>query len=145
MDLVHCIYCSASTSGTFGPSDLSALLEKCRTSNARCDVTGMLLFQNQSFFQVLEGDRSVVEALFDRLALDPRHKRVTRVILEPISERAFASWTMGYPRVSEKELAEIPGLNDFFGRSSSYLELGEGRAKALLAAFKDGKWRMSLS
>jgi hypothetical protein len=105
----------------------------------------MLLYQNQSFFQVLEGDRSVVEALFEKVALDPRHTRVTKVILEPISERAFASWTMGYPRVSEKELAEIPGLNDFFGRSSSYLELGEGRAKTLLAAFKDGKWRMSLS
>jgi len=145
MDLVHCIYCSASTSGAFSPSDLPALLEECRTSNARCDVTGMLLYQNQSFFQVLEGERSVVETLFEKIALDPRHTRVTRVILEPISERAFASWSMGYPRVSEKELAEIPGLNDFFGRSSSYLELGEGRAKTLLAAFKDGKWRMSLS
>ena len=145
MDLVHCIYCSASASGAFSPSDLPALLEKCRTNNARCDVTGMLLYQNQSFFQVLEGDRSVVEALYEKVALDPRHTRVTRVVLEPISKRAFASWTMGYPRVSEKELAEIPGLNDFFGRSSSYLELGEGRAKTLLAAFKDGKWRMSLS
>ena len=145
MDLVHCIYCSASNAGAFGPSDLSALLEKCRINNAKCDVTGMLLYQSQSFFQVLEGDRSTVDALFEKIASDPRHTRVTRVILEPIPERAFANWTMGYPRVTEKELAEIPGLNDFFGRASSYLELGEGRAKALLTAFKDGKWRMSLS
>lgn len=105
----------------------------------------MLLYQNRSFFQVLEGSRSVVEALFDRVALDPRHTRVTRVILEPIPERAVAGWTMGYPRISEEELAEVPGLNDSFGRSSSYLDLGEGRAKTLLAAFKDGKWRMNLS
>ena len=145
MDLVHCIHCSASTSGAFSPSDLHVLLESCRTSNATRDVTGMLLHQSQSFFQVLEGDRSVVEALFEKIALGPRHTRVTRVILEPISERAFANWTMGYPRVSEKELAEIPGLNDFFVRPRSYLELGEGRAKTLLAAFKDGRWRMNLS
>jgi hypothetical protein len=145
MDLVHCIYCSASNTGELGPSELAALLDKCRTDNAKCDVTGMLLYQHRSFFQVLEGERSTVDALFEKIAVDPRHTRVTRVILEPISERAFGSWSMGYARVTAKELAEIPGLNDFFGRASSYLELGEGRAKTLLAAFKDGRWRTSLS
>jgi hypothetical protein len=53
---------------------------------------------------------------------------------------------MGYPRrISLRELEGIPGLNDFFGRGTSYLELGEGRAKILLAAFKEGRWRTSLS
>ena len=122
-----------------------SVAKKCRINNAKCDVTGMLLYQSQSFFQVLEGDRSTVDALFGKIASDPRHTRVTRVILEPIPERAFANWTMGYPRVTEKELAQIPGLNDFFGRSRSYLELGEGKAKTLLAAFKDGRWRTNLS
>ena len=145
MDLVQCIYCSASNAGELRPSELAELLDECRTNNAKCDVTGMLLYQHRSFFQVLEGERSTVDALFEKIAADPRHTRVTRVILEPISGRAFGSWSMGYPRVTAKELAEIPGLNDFFGRASSYLELGEGRAKALLAAFKDGKWRTSLS
>jgi hypothetical protein len=145
MDLVHCIYCSASTAGDLDAQDLSALLEQCRRNNAKCDVTGMLLFQNGSFFQILEGDRPMVESLFEKISGDPRHGRVTKVVLEPIEERAFASWTMGYPRVTTKDLSEIPGLNDFFGHGRSYLELGEGRAKALLAAFKDGRWRASLS
>jgi len=52
---------------------------------------------------------------------------------------------MGFPRVTSKDLAEIPGLNDFFGQASSYLEIGEGRAKTLLAAFKEGQWRARLS
>lgn len=105
----------------------------------------MLLFQNGSFFQVLEGERTVVEALFEKIATDKRHARVTKVILEPIEERDFGEWTMGYPKISARELAEIPGLNDFFARARSYLELGEGRAKTLLAAFKAGTWRTSLS
>lgn len=145
VELVQCIYCSASAPGAFGRNELPELLEECRTNNAKCDITGILLYHNQSFFQVLEGDRSVVEALFEKVASDSRHTRVTRIILEPISERTFADWTMGYPRISRKELSDIPGLNDFFGRACSYLELGEGRAKTLLAAFKEGKWRMSLS
>ncbi len=145
MDLVHCIYCSAAATTEFDPKGLQTLLEECRRNNAKLGITGMLLFQNGSFFQVLEGERTDVEALFEKIAADKRHTRVAKVILEPIEERAFGEWTMGYPKVSAKELAQIPGLNDFFARGSSYIELGEGRAKTLLAAFRDGRWRTSLA
>jgi Sensors of blue-light using FAD len=145
MELVHCIYCSASTAGDLNPAQLSVLLDKCRSSNAKREVTGMLLYQHRSFFQVLEGDRSTIENLFEKISADPRHERVIKVIQEPIAERAFASWSMVYPRITTKKLAKIPGLNDFFGSANSYLELGQGRAKTLLAAFKEGKWRASLS
>ncbi len=46
--------------------------------------------------------------------------------------------------ITKKELARIPGLNDFFAHGSSYMELGEGRAKTLLNAFKGGAWRRSI-
>ncbi len=145
MELVHCIYCSASTTGDFDPAELSALLDKCRSNNARCGITGMLLYQHRPFVQVLEGEKSTVESLFEKISKDRRHDRITKIVQEPIAERAFASWTMGYPRITAKELAQTPGLNDFFGSARSYLELGQGRAKALLAAFKEGRWRASLS
>ena len=144
MELVHCIYCSASAKPFTAP-ELKTLLAKCREKNAKVDVTGMLLYRNGTFFQALEGDRSVVEALFEKIERDKRHDRVTKVILEQIERRAFASWTMGYSKITAKELADIPGLNDFFAQGQSYLELGEGRAKTLLNAFKEGKWRLSLA
>jgi len=145
MYLVHCIYCSASTKENLGPEELAALLEECRRSNAAAEITGMLLYRDGSFFQVLEGDRAAVEALFEKIVADKRHSRVTKIILEPIEGRDFAAWTMGHSKISSRELAEIPGLNDFFVRGESYMELGEGRAKALLGAFKEGRWRLSLS
>jgi hypothetical protein len=146
MDLVHCVYCSASSKAGLGIEGLEALLAQCRQENAKHDITGMLLYQHGSFFQVLEGDRAVVEVLLEKIALDRRHERVTKIILEPIAERSFAEWTMGYPNVSWRELAEIPGLNDFFiGGKKSFLQLGEGRAKTLLTAFKAGKWQASFS
>jgi len=40
---------------------------------------------------------------------DTRHRNS-----RSIEEQDFGEWTMGYPRVSAKELADIPGLNDFF-------------------------------
>lgn len=145
MDLVHCVYCSASKTPILTSAELGSLLEECRLKNAKADITGILLYQNGSFFQVLEGDRTAVEALFDKIALDKRHHRAKKVILEPIAARSFAAWTMGYPKITSKELAKIPGLNDFFQRPTSYLEIGEGRAKSLLEAFREGKWRASLS
>ena len=145
MDLVHCIYCSASAKGDFRPADLDTLLQECRRKNAKAGITGILLYRDGSFLQVLEGDRAVVEDLFEKITADKRHNQSRKIILEPIAERAFAAWTMGYPRISSRELAEIPGLNDFFGHGKSYLDIGEGRAKMLLDAFKEGRWRMSLS
>jgi len=143
MELVHCIYSSASTNDV-SPIDLAALLAECREKNSKAGLTGMLLYGNRTFFQVLEGDRPVVEALLAKLAADPRHERLTKIILEPIEERSFAQWTMGYAKITKKELADIPGLNDFFAQGRSYTELGEGRAKTLLSAFKEGAWRRSL-
>lgn len=145
MELVNCIYCSASANSNLTPGELEALLDRCRSNNAAAGITGMLLYSQGSFFQVLEGDRRAVQALFEKISRDKRHSLITKIILEPIAERAFASWTMGHSQVSAAELAEIPGLNDFFVGGKSYMDLGECRAKKLLAAFKDGRWRASLS
>jgi hypothetical protein len=145
MDLVHCIYCSAAAGADLTSVELQSLLDECRRKNAVAGITGILLYQNRSFFQVLEGDRNVVEAVYERISEDKRHKRATKIILELIAKRAFADWTMGAPKLSSSQLATIPGLNDFFARGQSYLELGEGRAKTLLAAFTEGRWRASIS
>jgi Sensors of blue-light using FAD len=145
LNLVHCVYCSASTKIPLSSTELEVLLSECRRSNAKADVTGILLYQNGSFFQVLEGEGEKVEALFSRISSDKRHHQTKKIIFECIPTRYFAAWTMGFPKITSKELATIPGLNDFFHHGTSYVELGEGRAKSLLAAFKDGKWRASLS
>jgi FAD-dependent sensor of blue light len=145
LDLVHCVYCSASTKAALSSTELESLLEECRQSNSTAGITGILLYQNGSFLQVLEGEQLGVEALFHKIGLDKRHHHTKKIIFEPIAKRSFAAWTMGFPKITSKELATIPGLNDFFHHGTSYVELGEGRAKSLLAAFKDGKWRASLS
>lgn len=145
MELVHCIYCSSATSPKLDRKELDRILKVARAKNALLGVTGILLFENGSFFQVLEGDRPAVEGLFAKIGGDPRHRGVTKIIEEPIEKRAFREWTMGFPRLSTEELGAIPGLNDFFREGRSFLELGKGRANSLLSAFRDGRWRVALS
>ena len=52
---------------------------------------------------------------------------------------------MGFSQVSRKELALISGSNDFFSGSSCFLDLDPGRAKKLLSAFREGRWRKTLA
>lgn len=142
MPLVHCIYCSSSTDANLSKEDLQEILEQSRKNNQSLDVTGILLFEGGAFFQVIEGEEGVVSSVYRKIEKDKRHQKVTKLIMEEISERAFGLWSMGYPQVSRKELKEIPGLNDFFSQGNSFLELEEGRAKLLIESFKNGKWHV---
>lgn len=138
--LVRCVYASRATA-RFSESDLPALLAQAREANAGRDVTGMLLFIEGNFFQVLEGRSETVEALFEHICRDDRHTRVTRIIFEPIAERDFAEWTMGFARLETAEVAGLAGINDFFSAATCIDQLGPGRAKKLLQAFGKGRWR----
>ena len=142
--LMHCIYASAA-SRQFETAELTALLQAAREHNDRAGLTGMLLYTEGSFFQVLEGAPDAVEALYARIELDKRHKQVTRIVAEAIPSRSFADWTMGFSQVSREELALISGTNDFFCGSSCFLRLDSGRARKLLSIFREGRWRKTLS
>jgi hypothetical protein len=98
------------------PAELASLLLKARMNNQSLGVTGILLYHTGSFFQVLEGDLSVVKNLFERIKRDPRHDRVALLTLQEDSQRTFGDWSMGYVDGEQRELARLPGFNDFFRR-----------------------------
>ena len=141
--LIHLIYSSAA-SYEFSGEELIKLLEKARAHNGSIDVTGMLLYTEGSFFQILEGEPNVVDQLFAKITQDPRHRQVVTIMREPIPKRSFGEWTMGYTKVTPLDVGEIVGLNDFFMQASCFGQVDQGRAKKLLAAFKEGRWRTKL-
>lgn len=138
--LVHLIYCSTA-SAAFDESQLAALLGRSRANNARLGISGMLLYVEGSFFQVLEGAERDVAGLYARISADQRHHRVVQIIHESIARRDFGDWTMGFSATTRDEAATLLGENDFFGASSCLSELGPGRARKLLQAFRAGHWR----
>jgi hypothetical protein len=143
-NLVHYIYASSLSEG-YDSSELDLILKKARHNNEELDVTGMLLFDQGSFFQVLEGEEPVVASLYEKISLDERHSNLVKIIVEPIEERSFWNWSMGVAHLTRRELAAIPGMNDFFADGHSLAQLDFGRAKSLLAAFRDGRYRGALN
>lgn len=141
--LIQLIYRSTAAAA-FGSGDLERLLASAREANGRQGITGILLYSDGTFFQVLEGEAAAVDALFARIAKDPRHLGIVTIIREPIARRAFADWTMGCAVLDAADVGGIVGMNDFFGAGSAFAALGPGRAKKLLAAFKEGHWRGKL-
>ena len=139
-DLMHCIYASAATRH-FETAELTELLQVARTHNEAAGLTGMLLYSEGAFFQVLEGVPEAVESLYAKIERDKRHEQVTKIVTEAIPNRSFANWSMGFSQMSRKELALISGTNDFFDGSGCFHNLDSGRAKKLLSAFREGRWR----
>lgn len=92
--LVRLMYCSRAATGVDG-EELSLLLRQCRSHNGEAGITGMLCFSEGLFIQVLEGGRSAVNQLYQRILGDPRHHDVVLLVYDEISQRRFAGWTMG--------------------------------------------------
>lgn len=76
--------------------DLTRILAASRRNNVKVDVTGMLLLMDQVFFQVLEGQKDVVETLVEKIKKDRLHGNMIIVSSVERSERAFPDWSMGF-------------------------------------------------
>jgi hypothetical protein len=79
---------------------LAAILKKSKSNNPPIGVTGVLCFSGGIFLQVLEGGRSCVSGLYNKIACDPRHHDVVLLSYEEVSERSFAGWSMGQVNLS---------------------------------------------
>jgi hypothetical protein len=75
--------------------ELQALMRQCRSHNPQIGVTGVLCFASGIFLQVLEGSRTAVNRLYNRIVTDPRHTDVELLAYEEIDQRRFAGWAMG--------------------------------------------------
>ena len=85
------VYVSAATVA-FSKADLLDLLTKARDKNQKAGITGMLLYHDGDFLQLIEGERSAVQSLFEVIKADPRHSGTIVVDEEEADERVFADW-----------------------------------------------------
>lgn len=139
-DLVHCVYTSVQTR-VLEPAEIDALVDRSRESNALHGITGVLLHVGTTFFQVLEGPQTAVDCLNAKIYSDPRHRQITQIIYERIPRRYFGDSTMSLATLSPRELAAALEENDAERMEELLAGLDEGRAKRLLRAFSQGRWR----
>ncbi len=91
--LIRLIYISRSVSPL--PLDLKNILATSRANNERVGITGAMCFLEGVYFQYLEGEESVIEALYELILKDKRHKDAKLLDRTQIAERQFSEWSMG--------------------------------------------------
>ncbi|SHJ85749.1 Sensors of blue-light using FAD [Hymenobacter daecheongensis DSM 21074] len=116
----------------FSPEQLRELLHAARRYNHAARISGLLLYAEGHFLQVLEGEPAAVQALYQRILADPRHTHVTTTFDGPVPQRAFPDWSMGFAGDGGAATTYIVGYVDA-GRLNFLLPRAAGMPAALLA------------
>ncbi|PZL99039.1 diguanylate phosphodiesterase [Pantoea graminicola] len=80
--------------GSVSPERLKALVERASVKNAEANVTGILLYNGQHFFQVLEGSVDNVNRVYQRISSDDRHFNLIELMRDYAPARRFGDTGM---------------------------------------------------
>lgn len=139
--MIRITYLSEETA-PFSPEALLGLLTQCHANNPRRGLTGLLVYGNGTFLQSLEGEVAAVDALMEKIARDPRHQNLRMLRRESITERLHADWSMGFERLTDEALKNVPGLRDFSLKefNSEYLSTHAEVVESLLDRHRAPHW-----
>lgn len=93
--------------------DVNEILKNAKAYNKSKNITGVLLYLDKNFIQVLEGEKEVVINLYEKIKSDNRHKNIIKVIEDTINKRQFDEWDMGFSEVNSEELNNIKEFDQF--------------------------------
>ena len=69
--------------------EVKEIFQVSHINNEEHDVKGILLYSEGNFFHVLEGERSYVQELFEKIKKDERHHNIIQVLGKNISHGAY--------------------------------------------------------
>lgn len=101
---------------------LESIVTNCNKKNARINISGLLIFYKNNFYQWIEGEQEQVDTLFNWIITDNRHSKVT------IMKHNFQDFKMFEPHpmklICSKAIAELLKLDPkvFEARSDEELE-----------------------
>ena len=95
----------------------------------------MLLYHDGNFMQALEGPEAQVRQVYRRISEDPRHDGCIVLIQQPVPERTFGNWSMGFRDSRSQEVCTHEGYSDFLNPSAP-LPRDASRAWKLLSSFR---------
>jgi hypothetical protein len=98
--LIQLCYASVAAVPFDGPA-LQALLTKARAHNGGDGITGLLLYGNGHFVQLIEGEQAPVDALYARILRDSRHQQVFLMYRDVVGTRDFGNWEMAFERLTD--------------------------------------------
>ncbi len=91
---IGCLTYKSVATATPSTSDLHALTGRARARNRNLNVTGMLLYEDGSFLQTLEGPPEKLEAVWTSIKQDTRHDHIEVLSEHVVPARLFSDWDL---------------------------------------------------
>lgn len=123
--LVRLLYVSRSVGPQTG-TVTAQILATCEAHNASHGISGVLCQGQGLYLQVLEGERAIVNALYGRIARDPRHHDVQLLAFEEIGARRYAGWSMAHVMLPDDDAMvrmQHPEFDPYSASSAFVLKL----------------------
>lgn len=119
--------------------DLLRILTGARRKNKAINITGLLVYKDLVFLQVLEGEQSNIQEVWEIIQADSRHANILELSYESLEQREFPDWSMGFVNFSGFDPAAIPGYSDFLNPDyePEQLRLMPGLAREILLEVKN--------
>ena len=135
---LYCLVYTSLANQKMSDDNLKDLLKKSRLKNERKNVTGMLLYLDPFFIQILEGEEAIINESFNIIKQDSRHHKVKIIYKKPIEERSFPNWTMGFNKISDENVDAVEGFSDFWQRpTSDFFSDSPSETEKMLEKFLD--------
>jgi hypothetical protein len=141
-DLIQVIYVSAATSD-ISEHDTAELLKEARKTNRKNDVSGMMLYVGGCLLMLLEGEAHKVDAVSREIVAWKHEMRA--IYREPVAEREFPDWIMGFEAVAPAEAARLLGEPLVFDSASRFARIEASTAKTLLSILGRRRWQSDRS
>ncbi len=136
--MYHLVYAS-SAAYLFSPSELTDLLTVSRRNNTSLGVTGLLLYKDGNFMQVLEGERETIESLYQKIEADRRHHGCLLLLKGETEKRQFADWAMAFRDLNSARVQDVEGYSTFLdsARADPAAPVDPTRVQRLLQTFRE--------
>lgn len=95
MRLIQLVYTSEPVS-TITQNEIDNIVTSSQVRNRKSGITGALYYNRKHYFQCLEGGRTAVNQLYNKIVSDPRHHNCRMFLFRDINQRDFTDWDMAY-------------------------------------------------
>jgi len=118
--------------------ELNKLLNTARRHNSVARITGMLIYHDGCFLQVLEGEKDAVERCYKQICRDGRHSDYIELANEAATHRLFSDWWMAYQQFGELgqfQQKQFVDLRKLAASANKMPMVDNLKANAILLAF----------
>ena len=118
----------SSAAGLLSDDELCEILLESGKRNLAHHITGILLYSDGAFIQVIEGEDENIDFIYPIIEQDDRHTNLIKMVDEPIDENLFETWGMNFIPSDSTKIKNLEG----YIKSTGYLLNNSDESAAML-------------